>query len=791
MKQACSVVAFCAICLTSLAALAENASLSLVRAEILAREGELPNAEVAAVNVLREEIAKRTGIRFKMASGAHGPVTIAITSRPGESLGGLTVPMREGENLPEQRPEGFRLFVQNLDVRKIVWIIGADGRGTLYGVGALLRNLTWGEGCADLPANLDIATAPMSPIRGHQLGFRTVANSWDAWDAAQYEQYIRELAFFGINSVENIPFHDERITPVMKVSRREMNRNISEICDRYGLDYWVWTPADFDLKDEKLRTAMLDQHEQHYRDCKTLTGVFFPGGDPGDNPPELVLPFLEDLSKRLLAVHPNARIWLSLQGFGKEQNQAVYDYLANTAPSWLGGICEGPSSPSIAELRNNIPAQYKLRMYPDVTHNKICQYAVVGWDQAFAITLGREAINPRPVHYAYIHNWFQPYCDGFITYSDGVHDDVNKTVWSAMGWNSTQSVRNVLKEYARVFFGPEVAEDAADGILALEKNWRGPLLPNGSVEGTLRTWQMLEEKSPQLETNWRWQMCVVRAYYDAFVRRRLIQETALEEEANTILAQARSRGSETVMLEAMQALTRLTSEPVAPELRARIVDLYDKLFRSIGLQSSVEKYFASGGERGASLDYLDVPLNNRWWLEDEFKAIRKLDGEDAKVARLETIATWECPGPGSLYDDVGNTAKSPRVQRSEETFANPAEGAFPEPTHWWLNEGKYRGRLSWLTTMDWPEAMVYEGLDPNAAYTVRLTGYGQSLLKVDGARVQPSVDGKEVGEFKEFAVPAEAVKDRKVVLTWDAPEDEATLPWRQKSRLAEVWLLRK
>ena len=80
--------------------------------------------------------------------------------------------------------------------------------------------------------------------------------------SAQFEQYIRELTFFGANSIEGIPFQDDRQTPVMKFSRREMNRAIGEICDRYGLDYWVWLPADFDLKNTKLRTRLLDQSER-------------------------------------------------------------------------------------------------------------------------------------------------------------------------------------------------------------------------------------------------------------------------------------------------------------------------------------------------------------------------------------------------------------------------------------------------------------------------------------------------------------------------------------------------
>src|SRR5262249_35573875 len=156
--------------------------------------------------------------------------------------------------------------------------------------------------------------------------------------------------------------------------------------------------------------------------------------------------------------------------------------------------------------------KYKLRLYPDLTHNKICQYEVPEWDQAYALTLGREAINPRPAEFAAIHNRVAPYSDGFISYSDGIHDDVNKTIWSAMSWNPDAVVRDVLVNYARAYFNPAIAEDAADAILALERNWRGPLVHNGAVESTLLRWQELERKAPQLAGNWRWQMCLLRAY---------------------------------------------------------------------------------------------------------------------------------------------------------------------------------------------------------------------------------------------------------------------------------------
>jgi hypothetical protein len=87
--------------------------------------------------------------------------------------------------------------------------------------------------------------------------------------------------------------------------------------------------------------------------------------------------------------------------------------------------------------------------------------------------------------------------------------------------------------------------------------------------------------------------------------------------------------------------------------------------------------------------------------------------------------------------------------------------------------------------------MVYDGLDPKGTYVVRSTGYKQALLRINGERIQPTVDGQEVGEFKEFPVPPELLKDRRLILMWDPPVGEESFNWRDRSRLAEVWLIKK
>ena len=93
-----------------------------------------------------------------------------------------------------------------------------------------------------------------------------------------------------------------------------------------------------------------------------------------------------------------------------------------------------------------------------------------------------------------------------------------------------------------------------------------------------------------------------------------------------------------------------------------------------------------------------------------------------------------------------------------------------------------------MVVMNWPLGMRYTGLDPDADYVIRTTGYGTCLLSIDGERVKPTVDHKGIGEFKEFPVP-KLLEDGTLHLTFERPVEHVN--WRYQSRLSELWLLKK
>ena len=771
-------------------------SIDLTKAVVVVGPGERPAAEKIAPTILTEEVARRTGVNWMIRSewpkGTDTIIAISTISRPPAWQGEVRSAL---ESVP-QKAEAFslRIIPPANGQPRIVAVTGYDARGAMFAVGKLLRNLNWKQGEVSLAADFQAAEAPDRPLRGHQIGYRDTANSWDAWTHEQFEQYFREMVIFGANAVENIPWQEETLNPLMKYPRSEMNLKFAELCDKYDLDHWIWVPVLVHLPDEAKEVEFLAQQEGFYRQVKRLDAIFVPGGDPGNNKANVLLPHLERMAKLAGKYHPQVKIWLSLQHFKADDVDFLYQYLEQQQPKWFGGLVMGPSSPPMEYTRRRLPKPYQLRWYPDITHVVRCQYPVPWLDPALGLTLGRECVNPRPVDYTQIYKMDYTFTDGFLTYSDGVHDDFNKNLWSQLGWNPSVSPRQVAMDYARFFFQPEVAEMGADALFALETDMRGSLADNGGISATLALWKELERQIEQAGSPWRFRMHLFRAYYDAYTRSRLLYETKLEQQALKALSDTDKQGVAASIQQARAILEQATSQPVDAALQARLLAFGDELFQSIGLQTSVPKYHASGYERGAVIDFLDYPLNNRWWLEDQFEALLKLPDANRQQQRIATIRDWENPGVRGYYDVIGHVGRSPRVVKL--LLAGDAmrhDDDLPTPTQRWMGEKRNGLRQAWHSYLDnCPGGILYNDLDTTASYVVKLCAQRSSPLVIDGVKARLINTGDIYGEVSEqfFEVPAQALQDGRIKLTWE-PLDEKHLNWRQRHYVTDIWVMKQ
>ncbi|MHC4474949.1 MAG: hypothetical protein ACYTEL_04850, partial [Planctomycetota bacterium] len=306
----------------------------------------------------------------------------------------------------------------------------------------------------------------------------------------------------------------------------------------------------------------------------------------------------------------------------------------------------------------------------DITHTRSAPYAVQDWDKALNDSLGREAINPRPVAYAQIFRATADCAIGFVSYSEGCNDDFNKMLWSCLGWDPDMKVEDIAKQYSRYFISKRYAGKFAQGLFALEQNWVGPLKDNEGVFKTLELFQEMEENAtPQDKLNWRFQQALYRAYYDAYVRHRLIHESRLEAQAIDVLKDAEQVGSLAAIDKAQAILGKAETQKVATDLRQRVFELAEALFQSIRMQHSVKKYHS---QRYANLDDIDEPLTDLEGMRKDLDKIRKLNSERQRLAAIRKIeppeSTWR-QTPGAVWPDW--TVEFDNYQRKRSGLFKP------------------------------------------------------------------------------------------------------------------------
>ncbi len=145
----------CALLLATLCSMPQSGGIDLTAATVVVRENGAPVAEKTAVTVLVEEAEKRTGIRWTPKAGwPESGAVIVTTSNLDDVAGGQNAPDEVRKSVTRLKREGFVIAVDVTRPKQpVVWVVGADARGVLFGVGKLLRVMKLTKGAATLDAN--------------------------------------------------------------------------------------------------------------------------------------------------------------------------------------------------------------------------------------------------------------------------------------------------------------------------------------------------------------------------------------------------------------------------------------------------------------------------------------------------------------------------------------------------------------------------------------------------------------------------------------------------------------
>ncbi|MDO5424397.1 MAG: hypothetical protein Q4F41_11775 [Eubacteriales bacterium] len=805
-----------------------------------------------AARFLREEVELRCGVRVPVFWDGEGRAEGPAGDGTGAGADGcaacdflIRLAYRAGLG-----PEEFLLERDAGELR----ISAGDKRGFLYGGSEVLRNLYLKDGKIGIGDGLkNMRVRPSCAMRGHQLGYRDKQNTCPAWTETEYERYIRDLLIFGSNSIEILPprTDDHLYSSHFKRNPLEMMKNLSRIIHSYGMEVHVWYPyLSLSIEGEEFEMEMRER-EEIFREVPYIDGLLIPAGDPGDLPPHEMFQASEAAAGILHKYHPDAKIWVAPQVFAPSESWYEEFYReVQKEPEWLYGVCFGPwEKDSIAEMYEKVPEKYRrtIRHYPDITHNIGSQFEVPDWDEAFSYTLGRESYNARPFALEAIHKHHEPYVMGSITYSEGIHDDVNKMVWGMLDYRSGEGPEKTVREYVRYFIDPDLEDGLAEIFLRLEESWRGKILENETIEWAYREMMEIDRRASEaVRGNYRYQMLLLRVLGDYQTKIRYAHDQEVEREAYRALENGLKAGQGTgpeneladggcakdgqgagsengladggyakdslsLIREARRILAKTYTEPVGVAERFRMQKLADDLYESCKIQLTTTRHKGQNLDRGAWLDTLNMALNDSQWMNATFTRIEKLESEPERQQALSQMLHRCDPGEGGQYLHLGSPEGFRHVQKTGKWEEDPGFLKSPLLAHQshmamemyqkigWYDEVPISTK--WLhgarTLYGTPLVVSLEGLEPDAAYELWVTY--PDLMRQERVDIRlwagetclaSSIERKfRKGEDPEltyrYELPGDAYRDGCLRLKWE------TYGRLVPCNVSEVWVVKK
>lgn len=763
-----------------------------------------------AAEILIEEVKKRTGIvwHYQKDEVYKDDIQIFLCLQSTPLFHEL---QSKYPRLVKTLPlEGAQVFIQN----DKIYLIGSDDRGLFYAIGRFLRNIQFEISDISITKDYYFCQSPAKKIRGHQLAYRPICNTFDNWNITQFEQYIRELILFGANSIELLPGNTElddlremqqrkgftkipeqthlaTSWPHMQYEYNEALNLLSKVIDKYGMDVMLWYPnlGKFDTPSDI--ENQLKEREIVFQSLYKLDRLVIPSGDPGELHPDQLFSFADQVSHLLKKYHPNAHIRMTLQAFHQSDEWVNrFFYHVNKLPKWLKGLTISPWLKIAPEkFRKLIDPKLEVHHYPDITHNLNCQYPVPNWDLAFAIGLGREAINPRPKAQKRIHNLVAPFVEGSIGYSEGIHDDLNKFIWLDQDWNPDSTTEETVKDYSNFFMSSKLAQQLSKGLYALEENWFNPVINNSTVNQTYLLWQEIKElASLTLESNYRFQMHYLRSIADFFIQTKHILET---EQVNKIESLIKENQFSNKLMEEIFQLTQLKPNKSLDSLYQLCQKLGDSLYLGIGYQLSVKKHLNVAWNRGAFLDTINLSSTNIEYYKSKITEILESNDSNFKSTTYQNMKESLTLNNVVIYENYKAKHQQLSTQMPLGAEIDPAYYHSPfinfavHLLHLSDSDAKKIGPVNrnWLSQIssryDEPLKLTFKNISPNKKYELHATCtkqyFGNSHITItstNGVCVQPEVLIDKWVDTIKCKIPFASIENNSLQLLFTTPNGE-------------------
>ncbi len=735
----------------SAAVAAARADMTLTASKIAVITGQRAcEAELRVADVLRTRLARHSDIECSVVSEETQPTSTAdllIYLGLPQNHDALAALCAANSVAPptakDPGPEGFVLRTVRASGTPAIIAAGVDQRGVLYAAGEINRQATCNDGSMAVP-EINVRTAPAYRIRG--------------FNGHGSDEQTVDLAFAGGNLCGG-PY--AQTFGLMTGASFHPNRWWSQ--NPYPPEWESPTEGKGYVCPSipEARKALLAQWDEMFRQHAGADIVRFKGGDPGGCRCPRCSPWgktfvhlCEELAQIWHKYHPNSLIEIATQNLDNAGEQAIFDYLNEKPRTWLWAICYAPGSNAMSryfrrelredlltypgpgplnrylrEILNNIPKYQKIDFFSDITHWYSSQYEVPNPEPHLVAVYGRRTFHVRPRQLYAVFQATMLFSEGDRPYSEGIYDEFNQYMWNRLMWAPHRPLEDVVMEYCRLNFGAAAAPEMAQAMFQLEKNLEAPLATNDGIDRFYVLVKSAGFKIPPhiMRYDFRWRLYMQKAALDKYVQLQLRHQMDMRDRATRALKQALAAGDAGAAAAAAAILGEAQETPEMAVLHAEA----ERLANELANLDPLEDRLTQTGTHYSGAHYILLPetpneIYQEWerykyrlnldfvgsdWMRRCLERAQKAAGAD-RLRLLQEMVSYEDPGPGGFYDDLGSRERPSRLINGETIDLSR-----------WLDPENRPSANTVAYTLGGERGVTlrYEGLDPSAQYKLRLT----------------------------------------------------------------------
>ncbi|MFH1744174.1 MAG: hypothetical protein ABIH23_34670 [bacterium] len=817
---------------TSSAAVASTEGAEIVAKNLIILTGQKSmGPEQKAAGILANRILKRSAVSVETVTEndskaadlmEKADLVFVVGSPKGNDLSknlmqklAMTLPTLP--NSDKTHPEGFAVKSGAIDGRQYIVIAGVDERGTLYGVGWVLRAMTYRPNAIVVPP-MDACDKPAFWMRGAQpTGPGSRARQYGNLRPRTNDEHIEtmeDLMLLGTNVFGGDPnmLHSYGMLTTFGRTANQMSEEFpKEWAADGGRSRQYVCPSI-----PEARKALLESFDKMFREAPDYDFFTTNSGDEGGCRCDKCMPWggtyirlMHEIADILHKYHPNTKILATNQDLTNEGDQEIIEYLNSGDSSWLYAIRYGPGADEMQTyirgpvnprwfeyegfgplgnylkfMHHELPRTTNIALYTDITHWMQSQFAVQHPDVALAAVYSRRSWNARPRNFHRVAREIMHYAVGDIHYSEGMHDDFNKWFWYRMLWNPNQDAESITKEYCRYWFGPEAQDEAAQAIFLMEETLEKPVIGNPGIVKAVDLLRSAGKRIPEnlRRIDYRWRIITQKALMDRYIQLLVERGEELKKEAGRILEQVPASGQPANELQ--QVLKKL-EQPLETKEMKSVKEEATKLGEE---SNEIVGYRVPAVFIVDTLDLTEIG----WWKKTLQEA---LDGGDNSKIRnaAKMVLNYEDPGEGGFYDNVGWPSEPEHLVHGETLWGFMP---FPGParrSHYNLAYTFGRGGRG--------VTFAYDNLDPDAEYVVRISvgvHRDEEEPSLEGVKLEEGLEADGVvisdgfhvsrGETTchEFNIPHEVTKDGELKISLKSKSEFMPI-----TALNEIWLMKK